>query len=80
MQDLSRMAVDISEVVVVPISSAMLKVKSRVKDLLELVLKVAVFKPLVLVVDDSLRLDWLVDKDIMLEVIVCDFVVKDVLE
>ena len=74
------MAVDVSEVIIVPISSAMLKVKSRVKDLLELVLKVAVFKPLVLVVDDSLRLDWLVDKDIMLEVIVCDFVVKDVLE
>ena len=80
MQDLSRMAVDVSEVVVVPISSTMLKVKSRVKDLLELVFKVAVFKPLVLVVDDSLRLDWLVDKDIMLEVIVCDFVVEDVLE
>ena len=80
MQDLSRMAVDVSEVIIVPISSAMLKVKGRVKDLLELVLKVAVFKPLVLVVDDSLRLDWLVDKDIMLEVIVCDFVVKDVLE
>ena len=80
MQDLSRMAIDVSEVIIVPISSAMLKVKSRVKDLLELVLKVAVFNPLVLVVDDSLRLDWLVDKDVMLEVIVCDFVVQDVLE
>ena len=74
------MAVDVSKVVVVPISSAMLEVKGRVKDLLELVLEVAVFKPLVLVVDDSLRLNWLVDKDIMLEVIVCDFIVEDVLE
>ena len=74
------MAIDVSEVVVVPVSSAMLKVKSCVKDLLELVLEVAVFKPLVLVVDDCLRLDWLVNKDIMLEVIVCDFVVEDVLE
>ena len=80
MQDLSRMAVDVSEVVVVPVSSAMFEVKGRIKDLLELVLEVAVFKPLVLVVDDCLRLDWLVNKDIMLEVIVCDFVVEDVLE
>ena len=80
MQDLSRMAIDVSEVIIVPISSAMLKVKSCVKDLLELVLEVVVFKPLVLVVDDILRLNWLVDKDIMLEVIVCDFVVEDVLE
>ena len=74
------MAIDVSEVIIVPISSAMLKVKSCVKDLLELVLEVVVFKPLVLVVDDILRLNWLVDKDIMLEVIVCDFVVEDVLE
>ena len=74
------MAVDVSEVIIVPISSAMLKVKSCVKDLLELVLKVAVFKSLVLVVNDCLRLDWLVDKDIVLEVVVCDFVVEDVLE
>ena len=80
MQDLSRMAVDVSEVVIVPVSSAMLEVKGRVKDLLELVLEVAVFKPLVLVVNDCLRLDWLVDKDVVLEVIVCDFIVEDVLE
>ena len=74
------MAVDVSEVVIVPVSSAMLEVKGRVKDLLELVLEVAVFKPLVLVVNDCLRLDWLVDKDVVLEVIVCDFIVEDVLE
>ena len=74
------MAIDVSEVIIVPISSAMFEVKGRIKDLLELVLEVAVFKPLVLVVDDILRLNWLVDKDIMLEVIVCDFVVEDVLE
>lgn len=80
MQDLSRMAVDVSKVVVVPVSSAMLEVKGRIEDLLELVFKVAVFKSLVLVVNDCLRLDWLVDKDIVLEVVVCDFVVEDVLE
>ena len=80
MKDLCRMTIDVFEVIVVPVSPAMLKVKGRVKDLLELILKVAIFKPLVLVVDDSLRLDWLVNKDVVLEVIVCDFVVEDVLE
>ena len=80
MKDLSRMTIDVFEVIVVPVSTTMFEVKGRVKDLLELILKVAVFKPLILVVDDSLRLDWLVDKDIVLEVIVCDLIVEDVLK